>query len=60
MPITTLRERITHERWMASQSTFTSCVCGFNHVPGCKVRITERLLVVVAVLVIVAAVVTRY
>ena len=37
-------ERRECDRRMARNSTYGSCGCGFDHVPGCRTRVTERFI----------------
>lgn len=60
MPITTREERIAHERWLASKSTYGSCVCGPDHVSGCKVAVTNRFLLAAVIVLAAAAVAWFY
>ena len=40
-----LQDRIDYDRQVATQSTYWSCTCGFDHVPGCKAGRTTRIFI---------------
>jgi len=42
-------EEAEYDREIAAMSTWGACCCGFDHVPGCKVRELEVILVQCAI-----------
>ncbi len=51
MRIRNLAEQIETDRQIRSASTYSSCICGLYHVPGCKVRKLEWFLTLGAIVI---------
>ncbi len=44
------------DRRIASKSTYSACICGVTHVPGCKCLVTERIIKVASLILVIGGI----